>query len=54
MKKIVLLSVVILSGGISIYYFVTHRAVQSKFTSDTLSNELKFEKETWANGTTRQ
>jgi hypothetical protein len=54
MKKIVLLCALVLVGGISAYYFVSYRAVQSTFVSDNLSNELQFETETWATGTTRQ
>ena len=54
MKKIVLLSVLILVAGISVYYFVAYHVVQTSFASDTLSNEVKFEKEIWATGTTRQ
>jgi hypothetical protein len=54
MKKVIILSAIVLVGSIGVYYFVTFLAVQSKFASDDISNDLKFESRTWTEGTIRQ
>lgn len=55
MKKVILISALLLVGSSIAFYLVTYFVVQSELTaSDDISNDLKFEATIWAKATMRQ